>query len=49
MPGENIFVVTSAEHKELVVEQLGIDPPMFWVSLSGGILHPALLMAHSGS
>jgi mannose-1-phosphate guanylyltransferase len=23
---ENIFVVTSAEHKELVVEQLGIDP-----------------------
>lgn len=25
-PEKNIFVVTSAEHKELVVEQLGIDP-----------------------
>jgi mannose-1-phosphate guanylyltransferase len=25
-PAENIFVVTSAEHKDLVVEQLGIDP-----------------------
>ncbi len=25
-PEENIFVVTSAEHKELAVEQLGIDP-----------------------
>jgi mannose-1-phosphate guanylyltransferase len=25
-PEENIFVVTSAEHKDLVVEQLGIDP-----------------------
>jgi mannose-1-phosphate guanylyltransferase len=25
-PVENIFVVTSAEHKELVTEQLGIDP-----------------------
>jgi len=25
-PEKNIFVVTSAEHKDLVVEQLGIDP-----------------------
>jgi len=25
-PAKNIFVVTSAEHKDLVVEQLGIDP-----------------------
>ncbi len=25
-PTENIFVVTSAEHKELVIEQLGMDP-----------------------
>jgi mannose-1-phosphate guanylyltransferase len=25
-PEENIFVVTSAEHRDLVVEQLGIDP-----------------------
>ncbi len=25
-PEENIFVVTSAEHKDLAVEQLGIDP-----------------------
>jgi len=25
-PAENIFVVTSAEHKDLVIEQLGIDP-----------------------
>jgi mannose-1-phosphate guanylyltransferase len=25
-PVENIFVVTSAEHKDLVIEQLGIDP-----------------------
>jgi mannose-1-phosphate guanylyltransferase len=25
-PEENIYVVTSAEHKDLVVEQLGIDP-----------------------
>jgi mannose-1-phosphate guanylyltransferase len=25
-PDENIFVVTSADHKDLVVEQLGIDP-----------------------
>jgi mannose-1-phosphate guanylyltransferase len=25
-PAENIFVVTNAEHKEMVVEQIGIDP-----------------------
>jgi mannose-1-phosphate guanylyltransferase len=25
-PAENIFVVTSAEHKDVVIEQLGIDP-----------------------
>jgi mannose-1-phosphate guanylyltransferase len=25
-PEENIFVVTSADHKDLVIEQLGIDP-----------------------
>jgi mannose-1-phosphate guanylyltransferase len=25
-PEENIFVVTNADHKELVIEQLGIDP-----------------------
>jgi len=25
-PQENIFVVTSADHKDLVIEQLGIDP-----------------------
>ena len=25
-PEKNIFVVTSAEHKDLVIEQLGIDP-----------------------
>jgi mannose-1-phosphate guanylyltransferase len=25
-PGENIFVVTNAEHKDLVIKQLGIDP-----------------------
>jgi len=25
-PTENIFIVTSAEHKDLVIEQLGIDP-----------------------
>lgn len=25
-PAENIFVVTSTEHKDLVIEQLGIDP-----------------------
>jgi mannose-1-phosphate guanylyltransferase len=25
-PQENIFIVTSAEHKNLVIEQLGIDP-----------------------
>jgi len=25
-PSENIFIVTSAEHKDLVIDQLGIDP-----------------------
>ena len=25
-PAENIFVVTSADHKDLVIEQLGISP-----------------------
>ena len=25
-PEKNIFVVTNAEHKDLVIEQLGIDP-----------------------
>ena len=26
MSGENIFVVTNSEHREIVIEQLGIDP-----------------------
>ena len=43
-PEKNIFVVTSAEHKDLVIEQLELILHMFLESLSGGILLHVLLM-----
>jgi len=42
-PEENIFVVTNAEHKDIVVEQLGIDPSRVLESLFAGILPHVLL------